>query len=39
MSLKCQNCGAENVDHAKYCCECGNEMGFYCRKCGSYNPY
>ena len=38
MSLKCQNCGAENVDHAKYCCECGKEMGFYCRKCGSYNP-
>ncbi|MBQ7489605.1 MAG: leucine-rich repeat protein [Bacteroidales bacterium] len=38
MSLKCQNCGAENVDNAKYCCECGNEIGFYCRKCGSYNP-
>ena len=38
MSLKCQNCGAENVDHAKYCCECGIEMRFYCRKCGSYNP-
>ena len=38
MSLKCQNCGAENVDHAKYCCECGKGMGFYCRKCGSYNP-
>ena len=37
MSLKCQNCGAENVDHAKYCCECGNEISFYCRKCGTFN--
>ena len=37
MSVKCQNCGVENVDNAKYCCECGNELGFYCRKCGVYN--
>ena len=37
MSIKCQNCGTENVDNAKYCCECGNEIGFYCRKCGEYN--
>ena len=37
MSIKCQNCGAENVDNAKYCCECGNKIGFYCRKCGTFN--
>ena len=37
MSIKCQNCGTENVDNAKYCCECGNEIFFYCRKCGEYN--
>ena len=37
MSIKCQNCGTENVDNAKYCCECGNAIGFYCRKCGTFN--
>lgn len=37
MSIKCQNCGTENVDNAKYCCECGNEIGSYCRKCGTFN--
>lgn len=37
MPIKCYDCGAENDDNAKFCCECGEEIGYYCAKCGAHN--
>lgn len=36
--MKCQKCGFENPDAAKFCIECAGPMEFHCPNCGEITP-
>jgi class 3 adenylate cyclase/ribosomal protein L40E len=38
MSMRCQNCSAENPQGAKFCVQCATPFQRRCRKCGFENP-
>ncbi|MDR2867608.1 MAG: zinc-ribbon domain-containing protein [Acholeplasmatales bacterium] len=33
--IKCQNCGKENSNEAKFCSDCGKTLERYCKNCGN----
>src|SRR5216684_5334979 len=37
-SMRCQNCSAENPQHAKFCIQCATPLRRRCQKCGFENP-
>src|SRR5216683_4332426 len=36
--MRCQNCSAENPQHAKFCIQCATPFQRRCQKCGFENP-
>jgi hypothetical protein len=38
MSMRCQNCSAENANGAKFCIECATRFMSQCPKCGFESP-
>lgn len=36
--MRCQKCGAENPDGAKFCIQCASALARHCAKCGFDNP-
>src|SRR5262249_36480601 len=36
--MRCQGCTAENPEHAKFCLECGAQLGRRCAACGAELP-
>ena len=33
--IKCSNCGSEIEENQKFCLECGEKIGNFCKKCGT----
>src|SRR6476659_348855 len=36
--MRCGSCKAENPEHAKFCLECGSQLGHRCAVCGAELP-
>src|SRR5262249_41305537 len=36
--MRCQGCTAENPENAKFCLECGAQLGHRCAACGAESP-
>ena len=36
--MKCPKCGSDNIDKAKFCNECGQNLELKCPRCGVTNP-
>src|SRR6516225_571254 len=36
--MRCTSCTAENPEHAKFCLECGAQLGHRCAACGAELP-
>jgi class 3 adenylate cyclase/tetratricopeptide (TPR) repeat protein/ribosomal protein L40E len=37
-AIRCENCGADNPEQAKYCSSCGSALSAKCSQCGASNP-